>query len=79
MNHLSIFALKIIRIIDMLNGLNLLSLFLTSLNIRKRRIMLLLMHCLDDILCCPNLIIAFLDLNRLKNNMRLIQNLKMHC
>ena len=36
---------------------------------RKERIMLLLMLCLDDILCCPNLIVVFLDLKQLKSNM----------
>ena len=64
MNHLSIFALNIIWIVGMLNGLNLLNLFLILSNTRKGRTMWLLMLCLDDIPCCPNLIVGFLGLNQ---------------
>jgi hypothetical protein len=34
---------------------------------------------LDDILYCPNLIVRFLDLNQLKNNVRLTLIFKMSC
>jgi hypothetical protein len=39
--------------------------------------MLLLMLCLDDILCCPNLTVVFSDLKQLKSNMYMMMNLNM--
>ena len=64
-------------IVDMLSGLNLLNLFHTSSNTRKGRIMLLLMLCLDVIPCCLNLIVVYLGLNRLRDNMLVMLILKM--
>src|SRR6266511_1737411 len=69
MNHLSILEVKVILTVDMLSGLNLLNLFHTSSKTRKGRIMLLLMLCLDVIPCCLNLIVVYLGLNRLRDNM----------
>jgi hypothetical protein len=63
----------------MLSGLSSLNIFLMSSNTRKGRIILLLMLCLDDILCFLNLIVASLDLKLLKNNMLLVLISRMYC
>ena len=50
----------------MLSGLNLLSLFLMSLNTKRVKTMLLLMLCHDAILCCLSLTSNFFGLETIK-------------
>jgi hypothetical protein len=50
-----------------------------SSNTKKGRIILLLMLCLDDILCFLNLIVASFDMKLLKNNMLLMLISRMCC
>src|SRR5918995_2485240 len=63
----------------MLNGLNSLRLFLISLNTRKEKKMLLLMHCLAAILCFHNLTSKYLVWRPSKINMFMMLILKMFC
>src|SRR5215216_7364551 len=62
----------------MLNGLNSLRLFLMSLDTRRVKKMLLLMHCLVVILCFHNLTLKYLVWRQSKINMCMILNLKMY-
>ena len=63
--------------IDMLNGLNSLRLSLMSLNTRREKKMLLLMHCLVAILCFHNLTSKYLVWRPSKINMCMMLILKM--
>src|SRR4051812_11145415 len=63
----------------MLSGLNLLRLFLMSLNTRRVKIILLLMHCLVVILCFHNLTLRYSVYRQSKINMCMMRNLKMYC
>src|SRR3954467_9141205 len=63
----------------MLNGLNSLRLSLMSLNTRRVKKMLLLMHCLVVILCFHNLTLKYLVCGPSKINMCTMLNLKMYC
>src|SRR3954467_14173933 len=63
----------------MLNGLNSLRLSLMSLNTRRVKKMLLLMHCLVVILCFHNLTLKYLVCRPSKINMCMMLNLKMYC
>src|SRR3989337_974213 len=63
----------------MLNGLNSLRLSLMSLNRRRVKKMLLLMHCLVVILCFHNLTLKYLVWRPSKINMCMMLNLKMFC
>src|SRR3954464_5130368 len=63
----------------MLNGLNSLRLSLMSLNTRRVKKMLLLMHCHVVILCFHNLTLKYLVWRPSKINVCIILNLKMYC
>src|SRR3989337_3483258 len=63
----------------MLNGLNSLRISLMSLNTRRVKKMLLLMHCHVVILCFHNLTSKYLVWRPSKINMCMMLNLKMYC
>lgn len=65
---------------SMLSELNLFNIFLIYHQTQEKErywILLLLMLCLDDIQCCPNLNVIYLDLKQLKNNLLMMINLNM--
>ena len=62
----------------MLNGVNSLSLFHILSSTKKGKIILLLMLCLDAMLCCPNLMLIFLVWKVLKICMQLTHALLNH-
>lgn len=64
----------------MLSELNLFNIFLIYHQTQEKErywILLLLMLCLDNIQCCPNLNVIYLDLKQLKNNLLMMINLNM--